>query len=179
MNSGAAMLDPTNFSVIEILRNGRKVEIRAQRPQDRTHLEAAIARMSDESLYRRFFGPKHHFTEKEAAYFLNIDFVNHTALVAVADENGKEVIIGGGRYVVAEPGRAEVAFAVVDEYQGQGLAAALMRALATIARQAGLSQMIAEVLAGNAAMLKVFQKSGLKMSTQREGPVVHVTLTLV
>ena len=172
------MEDPANFSIIETLRNGRKVEIRAQRPQDRESLEAAIARMSEESLYRRFFGPKHQFTEKEAAYFLDIDFVNHAALVAVAHEDGGGAIIGGGRYVVIDPGRAEVAFAVVDEYQGQGLGAALMRALATIARQAGLNQLIADVLQGNAAMLKVFQKSGLKMSTQREGSVVHVTLAL-
>jgi RimJ/RimL family protein N-acetyltransferase len=173
------MLDPANFSVTETLRDGRKVEIRAQRPPDREDLEAAIARMSDESVYRRFFGAKREFTEKEAAYFLNIDFVNHTALVAVADENGKEAIVGGGRYVVVAPGRAEVAFAVVDEYQGQGLGAALMRNLAAVARQAGLRELVAEVLAGNAAMLKVFEKSGLKMTTQREGPVVHLTLRFV
>ena len=71
-----------------------------------------------------------------------------------------------------------MAFAVIDEYQGQGLGAALMRDLATIARQSGLSELIAEVLASNAAMLKVFEKSGLEMTTEREGPVVHVTLTL-
>ena len=57
-------------------------------------------------------------------------------------------------------------------------AAALLRALVVIARQAGLNHLIAEVLSGNAAMLKVFQKSGLEMRTQYEGPVVHVTLSL-
>jgi len=49
------MLNPADFSVIETLRNGRKIEIRAQRPQNRKDLEAAIVRMSDESLYRSFF----------------------------------------------------------------------------------------------------------------------------
>jgi RimJ/RimL family protein N-acetyltransferase len=172
------MPDPADFSVIEILRNGRKVKIRALRPQDRLDLEAAISRMSDESLYRRFFGSKHEFTEKEVAYFLNIDFVNHVALVIVADENCEEAIVGGGRYVVVEPGRAEMAFAVIDEYQGQGLGAALMRELVAVARQGGISELIAEVLAANAAMLKVFDRSGFKMTAKREGSVVHVTLTL-
>jgi RimJ/RimL family protein N-acetyltransferase len=172
------MPNQINFSRIETLRNGRKVEIRAQRPQDRKGLEEAFARMSDESVYRRFFGARREFTEKEAAYFLNIDFVNHTALVAVADENGEPAIVGGGRYIVVEAGRAEIAFAVVDAYQGQRLGAALMRNLAAIARQAGLRELIAEVLAGNAAMLKVFEKSGFKMTTEHEGPVVHVTLSL-
>jgi GNAT superfamily N-acetyltransferase len=169
--------DAANFSVIETLRNGRKVEVRAQRPQDRERLEAAIARMSDESLYRRFFAAKHHFSEKEVEYFLNIDFVNHVALVAVADESGNPKIVGAGRYIVVRPGRAEVAFAVVDEYQGQGIGAILMRNLSTMARQAGPGELIAEVLSSNGAMLKVFEGSGLHMTTTREGHVVHVVLT--
>jgi hypothetical protein len=108
MKSGSSMvLDPSHFSIIETLRNGRRVEIRAQRPQDREDLEAAIARMSDESLYRRFFGARRHFSEKEAEYFLNINFVDRVALVVVAEENGKQSIVGAGRYVVIQPGRAE------------------------------------------------------------------------
>jgi GNAT superfamily N-acetyltransferase len=107
--------------------------------------------MSDESLYRRFFGARRHFSEKEAEYFLNIDFVNQVALVVVAEENGKPSIVGAGRYVVIQPGQAEVAFAVVDEYQGQGAGAAPMRNLAAIARRAGLNELIAEVLGSNGA----------------------------
>jgi RimJ/RimL family protein N-acetyltransferase len=173
------MLEPTRFSSIETLRNGRRIEIRAQRKHDREALEAAVARMSDESVYRRFFGPRHQFTEKEAAYFVNIDFVTHVALVVVANENGKEAIVGAGHYVVVEPGRAEVAFAVIDECQGQGIGGALMHNLVAIAREAGVGKLIAEVLAGNTAMLKVFQRSGLMMSTKREGSVVHVTLAVI
>jgi RimJ/RimL family protein N-acetyltransferase len=171
------MLDPAKFSVIDTLRNGREIEIRAQRPQDRKDLEAAIVRMSDESLYRRFFVAKRRFSEPEAEHFLNIDFVNHVALVAVTHENSKQAIVGAGRYIVLEPGTAEVAFSVVDEYQGQGIGAALMRHLSSIARQVGLNKLIAEVLASNGAMLKVFETSGLQMSMRREGSVVHVTLT--
>jgi RimJ/RimL family protein N-acetyltransferase len=102
--------------------------------------------------------------------------VNHVALVAAADENGKQAIVGAGRYVVVQPGQAEVAFGVVDQYQGQGLGAALMRELVVIARQVGISELIADVLGSNLAMLKVFEKSGLQMNTKREGSVVHVTL---
>jgi len=172
------MLEPVSYSAIETLRDGRKIEIRAQRPQDGDGLRAAIARMSDASLYRRFFAVRPRFTDREAAYFLNIDFVKHVALVVLADENGKQAIVGAGRYIVVRSGQAEAAFAVVDEYQGQGIGAALMRNLAAIAREAGLRELIAEVLAGNAAMLKVFRKSGLQMSTSSDGPVVHVVLRL-
>jgi GNAT superfamily N-acetyltransferase len=68
---------------------------------------------------------------------------------------------------------------VVDHYQGQGVGAALMRHLAMIARDAGLKELIAEVLADNISMLKVFAKSGLRVDATREAGVVHVALHLL
>ena len=172
------MSEVAEYSIVELLRDGRRVEIRALRPDDRADLLAAVDRTSDQSVYRRFFGARRGFTEQEIAFFLNVDFVNHVALVAVAEEDERPVIVGGGRYVVVQPGKAEVAFAVVDQYQGHGIGAALMRHLAAIARRAGLKQLIAEVLPDNSAMLKVFEKSGLRVSTRREPRVVHVALEL-
>ena len=110
-------------------------------------------------------------------FFTNIDFVSHVALVVIAQEGGQPHIVGG-RYIVIAPGRAEVAFALLDEYQGQGIGAALMRHLAAIARDAGLTDVIAEVLPENTAMLKVFRKNGLHPITKRGAGVVHVTLKL-
>jgi RimJ/RimL family protein N-acetyltransferase len=172
------MPDAANYMAIETLRDGRSMAIRALRPNDEADLMAAVRRSSAESLYRRFFGLKRHFSEQEIAFFLNVDFVSHVALVAVIDEDGRPVIIGGGRYIVEEPGKAEIAFAVVDEYQGQGIGAALMLHLAGIAREAGLEELTAEVLPDNTSMLKIFEKSGLRLSTQRESEIVHVNLQL-
>jgi GNAT superfamily N-acetyltransferase len=120
------VIEPASYSAIEMLRGGRKVEIRAQRPRDRDGLTSAVARASKESLYRRFFAVKREFSEKEVSFFVDVDFVNHVALVAVTKEGGQGAIVGGGRYVVVRPGQAEVAFVVIDEYQGQGIGAALM-----------------------------------------------------
>jgi GNAT superfamily N-acetyltransferase len=172
------MLEAANYSVFEALRNGCRVEIRALRPDDRADLIAAVGRSSAQSLYRRFFAVKRDFAEPEIEFFLNVDFVNHVALVAVVDESGRPVIAGGGRYIVVEPGKAEVAFAVVDQYQAQGLGAALMRHLAAIARKAGLKELIAEVLPDNVPMLKVFERSGFPLGIKREPKVVHIALRL-
>jgi len=109
---------------------------------------------------------------------VNVDFVNHVALVAVIDERGRSVIVGGGRYIVVQPGQAEIAFAVIDEYQRRGIGRALMRHLASIARAAGLQTLIAEVLPENTPMLQLFKTSGLRASTKREAQVVHFTLRL-
>jgi len=171
-------LEAANYSASETLRDGRRLEIRALRPNDRAGLAAAVARSSDQSLYRRFFSLKRSFSESEVEYFLNVDFINHVALVAVVDEDGRPAIAGGARYIVEQPGMAEIAFAVVDEYQGQGIGAALMRHLAAIAVSAGLKELIAEVLPDNMPMLKVFEKSGFPRSVKHEAQVVHVSLAL-
>jgi RimJ/RimL family protein N-acetyltransferase len=172
------MHDPASFSVVEQLRNGRQIEIRALKPGDRQALLAAADRTSDRSLYRRFFGVKREFTEEEVASFVNVDFIHEVALVAVAHESEREAIAGGGRYIVVRPGTAELAFTVVDEHQGQGIASALLRHLVTLARAAGLHELIAEVLPDNGAMLQVFVRSGLELKRQRESGVVHLTLQL-
>jgi RimJ/RimL family protein N-acetyltransferase len=172
------MLNAAKYSALEVLRNGRRIEIRALRTGDRAELLDAIERTSAQSLYRRFFGAKRDFSEKEIEFFTNIDFVNHVALVATVEEESRAVIVGGGRYIIVRPGSAEVAFAVVDEYQGQGIGRAPMRHLVTIARAAGLKELVAEVLPDNMPMRKVFEKSGLRCNMKREGAAVHVALQL-
>lgn len=171
-------MNPASYSVHERLRDGREVEIRALRPADRAALSDTVRHMSPQALYRRFFAPKRSFTEKEIEFYLNVDFVSHVALVAVMEQSAGATIVGGGRYVVSAPGRAELAFAVNDSHQGLGMATRLMRHLVLIARAAGITQLAAEVLAENSAMQKVFERCGLRATTRREAGVMHVTLDL-
>jgi RimJ/RimL family protein N-acetyltransferase len=172
------LVETSKYSATETLRDGKRVEIRALRPQDRDALIAAVGRTSSESLYRRFFAVRRHFSESEESFYLNIDFTSHVALIALVEENGQPTIVGGGRYVVDQPGQAEVAFTVVDKYQGQGIGAALLRHLVAIAKEAGLRELVAYVLPDNSAMLKVFKKSGLKYSAKRESNAIYVELGL-
>src|SRR5215475_4001800 len=148
------------YSVREHLRDGRPIEIRALRPTDEAGMLDAINHTNTESLRRRFFVTKRAFSDKEKAFFMNADFVNHVALVAEIANDGRRAIIGGGRYIVTRPGEAEIAFVVIDAYQGQGIGTLLMRHLSVIARAAGLKELIAEVLPENAPMRKVFGKFG-------------------
>jgi RimJ/RimL family protein N-acetyltransferase len=170
------MPDAATYSVVDSLRDGRPILIRALRPEDRDTLVAAVRRSSPASMYRRFFSAKREFTEDEISYFLNIDFVKHVALVAELDEAGKRTIIGGARYIVVAPGQAEMAFAVVDQYQALGVGTVLMRNLTKLARDAGLMELSAEVLGDNTSMLKVFEKSGLPVIRTREADVVTIRM---
>jgi RimJ/RimL family protein N-acetyltransferase len=172
------MSTAANYTADERLRDGRRVEIRALRPDDKADMLDAVSHIGAHSMRRRFFGAKRSFSEAEQAFYLNVDFVNHVALIAVVDDGKHPTIVGGGRYVVVQPGSAEVAFAVVDAFQGQGIGSTLLCHLIVIARDAGLKELIAEVLPENAAMLKVFEKSGLKVATQRAAGAVHIRMQI-
>jgi GNAT superfamily N-acetyltransferase len=172
-------MTPATYSAPEQLRDGRPVEIRALRPDDQADMLAAIDRTGAQSLQRRFFATKRGFSEKEKAFFMDIDFVNHVALVAEIDEDAGRAIIGGGRYIVTAPGEAEVAFVVVDAYQGKGIGALLTRHLVGLARAAGLKQLAADVLPENMAMRKVLGKFGFRTGRSLDPQVVHLTLPLI
>jgi GNAT superfamily N-acetyltransferase len=137
-------------SAREHLRDGSPVEVRALRPEDEADMLAALDQASPQSLQRRFFAMKSHF--KERAFFMDVDFKNHIALVARAEEAGRKAVVGGRRYIVSEPGRAEMAFMVVDAWQGRGVGSMLMRHLVDIARETGLKELTAEVLPENTSM---------------------------
>src|SRR3954465_1209155 len=86
------MPEAAPYSAIEVLHDGSRVEIRALRPDDRAAILAAVGHTSERSLYRRFFAARRTFTEREIAFFLNVDFTSHVALVAVVkhDDDGGE-----------------------------------------------------------------------------------------
>ena len=166
-----------NYSVQERLRDKRAVTIRALQPDDETGMLAAIDRTGAASLRRRFFAPKRAFSDAETAFFMNVDFVNHVAVVAEIDEDGKTAIIGGGRYIVVGPGKAEIAFIVVDAYQRQGAGTILVHHIVQLARAAGLKQLAADVLPENVAILNIFGKFGFQICAM-DSQVAHLTLPL-
>lgn len=166
------------YATTERLRNGAPLEIRALLPSDRDAMLASVGRASKDTIYRRFFGPKRGFSEPEIEFFLNVDFDSHVALVAELAEHGNPTIVGGARYVLTQPGCAEVAFFVDDPHQKLGIATHLIAHLTMIARSAALEAFVAEVLPENVPMLKVFERCGLAMTTRRDRGVVHVRLDL-
>jgi RimJ/RimL family protein N-acetyltransferase len=181
LHSGATRelpLTPQRYRAAETLRDGRKIEVRALQRDDETQMLDAVSHTSAQSRYRRFFGVKKDFSAGEKNFFLNVDFSSHVALVATLERNSRGDIIGGARYIVVEPGTAEVAFMVVDEFQGQGAGTVLLRHLVSIARSASLKKLVADVLPENTGMLRVFQNSGLRETVTRSRGVVRVELDL-
>jgi RimJ/RimL family protein N-acetyltransferase len=172
------MPETGDYTASDLLRDGTPVEVRALHREDEADMLAAVEKTSPLSLQRRFFVMKRHFSDKERAFFMNVDFKNHVAIVAVTDDAGTKVIVGGGRYIVFEPGRAEMAFVVIDAWQGRGIGSLLMRHLVKIASAGGVKELTAEVLPENAAMLKVFGKVGFRPTARRDPQTIHLELKL-
>ena len=176
------MMDAAKYEKLETMKNGTSVRIRSIRADDKNRLSEAFRNLQSESIYKRFFSYKKALTDKELKAATEVDFENVVALVVTIGAGETETIIGGARYVAFHaPGderKAEVAFMVEEDYQGQGIAGLLLRHLISIARQKGVSQFEADVLAGNKAMLTVFSRSGLPMKQSVSGGTVHVTLSL-
>jgi RimJ/RimL family protein N-acetyltransferase len=178
----ALMADPRNYYAQETLKDGTLVTIRAIRKDDKERIHNAFRALDREAVYRRFFAPKPDLTGSELEQVTDVDFSQVVALVAtVSQADGGEIVIGDGRYFAdkeGKPGRAELGFLIAEPYRGRGVATLLLRHLACIAQNAGLSAFDAVVLAYNAPMLAVFERSGLPISRRREGNIVHVTLYL-
>lgn len=165
------------------LRNGTRVQVRVARPDDRDRIVAAFNELEPDSVYTRFFSLRKELTAAELDRMTATDFTHFVGLVAVVGQGADETVIGGATYVVlpkADATRAaEVAFTIEEDYQGQGLAGQLFAMLADVARQHGIHRFEAEVLAGNAPMLKVFERSGLPLTKARDGGVTHVVMDLL
>ncbi len=160
------------------LRNGTPVFIRAIRPDDKQRLLDGFHRLAPKSIYFRFFNNKHELSEKELQFFTEIDFIHHVAIVAdIQDENG-ENDIGIGRYVEFKsngPKRvAEVAFAVAEEYQHTGVGTLLFEQLIIIAKEQGISRLVAEVLLDNKGMMQILQHSQYKLEITKNHGVAHI-----
>lgn len=163
------------YRAIDHQRDGAPILIRAIRPDDKERLLAHFRALSPDSLRHRFMGMRRELTTAELVRLCEVDFRDHVALVATLGEGTDERVIGVGRFIRrTEPGRAEVAFAVRDEYQGHGIGTLLLGHLAQIARAIGIGEFEADVLGDNRQMLEVFEHSGFKVARSFASGVVHV-----
>jgi RimJ/RimL family protein N-acetyltransferase len=166
----------------ETVKNGVKVTIRAVRPDDKAAIVEAFGLLEPESIYTRFFQYKKSLSNLELKAATEVDFENVVALVVTTESQGKNIIIGSGRYLIINPTSdeqsAEIAFVVEEDYHGLGIAGRILKHLVRIAREKGVCRFEAEVLPKNQAMLKVFSRIGLPMTESRMDGTIHVTLSL-
>jgi GNAT superfamily N-acetyltransferase len=154
------------------------IEIRPIGPDDKHALLDGFERLSDRSRYRRFLAPQGRLSEAELRYFTEVDHHDHEALVAIEPDSGAG--IGVARFVrsQADPAAAELAVAVVDDWQRCGVGSRLTGALAERARAEGITTFTAVLLAENEQMLGLLDDLGRARVTSRERGTVEVEVDL-
>jgi acetyltransferase len=143
--------------------------VRPMLPQD-TGLQRDFFRgLSAESRYGRFLA-RVSAPEALIESLTPVDHVRHLALLAVAVEDGREVMIGEARYVVDDNDAAtcELAIAVADAWQARGIGRALLERLQRQAALSGICCMAAETLAGNHRMISLALRAGFAVRASRE-----------
>ncbi|MFI7422782.1 GNAT family N-acetyltransferase [Nonomuraea sp. NPDC049684] len=165
---------PAHWEADVVLADGGTAHVRPIRPADADRLRAFYSRLSAESIYFRFFGPRPRLSDRDVERFTNVDYVNRVALIATIGAEMVAVI----RYDRTEPGEAEVAFLVEDAHQGRGVASVLLEHLAATARERGIERFVADVLPANMKMMGVLRQAGYTAQSQFADGVVRMTLDL-
>ncbi|MCH2110960.1 MAG: GNAT family N-acetyltransferase, partial [Polyangiaceae bacterium] len=158
---------------------GQEILSRPIRETDEEALAAFFYSLSDETIRRRWLGPRQHLSHRELLNYLRVDDERNVALVLETIPEGEQApeIIGVGRYHASnETNLADVAVLIGDDYQGQGLGAQLFLRLSQIAQTSGLDGFTASVLTENGAMMKIFRSSKFELSETREGTTYEVTI---
>jgi GNAT superfamily N-acetyltransferase len=158
-----------------LLPNGTGLVVRPIRPGDADALVALHARLSADSIYRRYFGARPHLSPDDVERFTHVDGRSRFALVAMRNTD----LVAVARYE-GRPGErsAELAVVVDDALHHQGVGRLMLERLVDVAHEAGLDTLAADVLAGNAAMLGLLRTLGLPRQAERDGDTVTVLVDL-
>ena len=107
---------------------GERLAVRPLEVTDRDAFAALFDRLSPDSRFRRFHGPKPVLAPRELTYLTDVDHLRHEALAAIDKRDGS--IVGVSRYVarVEEPQVADLAIEVADDMQGIGIGTLLAQA---------------------------------------------------
>jgi RimJ/RimL family protein N-acetyltransferase len=163
--------------VLELL-DGTSVAYHAIAPENASALQRFHHRLSERSIYLRFFAAKPELSDREAGYFANVDGINRFALVAVDPERPEEIIAVVSFDREGDTDRAEYAAEVEDRWQGRGLGLALTRHLIEAALNRGIRTFTAMVLPANARMLHLLRGLGLPERLRYEDGADYVEIDL-
>ena len=162
------------------LRDGTRVFVRGVAPGDKPLFLEAMRTASAETLRRRF-GTSRPLSEREIESLTIVDGANRYAVGDVERAaSGHETPAGVARYVRIpdRAGVAEVAVAVGDRYQGQGLGSHLVRLVIDVARAQGIRRLEFHVFPDNTLMQRLIADLEGNVRERRDGPMRVYTLEL-
>jgi RimJ/RimL family protein N-acetyltransferase len=160
------------------LADGTQVQVREIEPGDAPALQRLVGRLSEQSVYLRFFGPMNELSDKKAKHFAEVDGEDQYALVALDPQDDGEIVAVVRYDREGGTDRAEYAALVEDRLQGRGLGLGLTHALIQAARERGVKNLEALVLPENRGMIRLLSALDLPERVRRDEGTKHYSINL-
>ena len=157
------------LSQLHELDDGAGVRLRLTRPTDAALVRDFLERLSPATRHRRFLHAMPAVSDSTVRYFTFYDPRERITFAATELIDGVERIVGLADAAFVETGLAEIGVVVGDEHQGRGLGKLLSEAVAMLAIKRGATHLKAEMLAGNAPMIRLFERLGRTVRTVEDG----------
>ena len=141
------------------------ITIRLLRDGDAQTVAALFGRLGARSREQRFCGAKPRLRDEELAALARVDG-DHHVLVAYLDGDAEPA---GMARLVRAGASAEIAFEVADAHQGRGIGSVLARELASDARAAGITELVATVCGDNAAVVSLLKRVARSLHVTWQG----------
>jgi acetyltransferase len=175
---------PAQYVAQWMMKNGEAITVRPIRPEDEPLMIRFHERLSDRSVYLRYFEPlklTQRVAHERLARICFIDYDREMALVAVRQDPaaGAEQIIAVGRLSKLHgTNDAECAALISDEFQHLGLGTELLRRLLEIARAERIERVESTLLAENSEMRAICKRLGFRLEMTPEEQLIRAEVRL-
>lgn len=175
---------PVQYVRSWITKDSIEVNIRPIRPEDEHRMVNFHERLSEQTVYQRYF---HHMKLQQRvahdrlARICFVDYDRQIVLVAerTQPQSGEREIVGVARLVkTLYAGEAEFAVLVADDFQNRGLGSEMTRTILQLAREEKMQTVRAEVLAENTQMVNVCRRMGFNLNISLRDATLEAVIEL-
>ncbi len=168
---------PEDLETYRTTKSGLEIFLRPVKISDEPLLKDFFYALSDESMRRRFMIGLKKMPHERLQKFVIIDYTLDMVILAVIKQEEIEHVVGIAQYGIdPESHTADVAFAVRDDHQGQGIGSQLLMYLTYLAKKQGLLGFTADVLADNRRMLHLFESMGFDIKKRLGAGAYELTM---
>jgi GNAT superfamily N-acetyltransferase len=151
------------------LADGTRVRLRLTRPTDAGAVAEFLEGLSPETRERRFLAPLPKVSDSTVRHFTFYDPRERMTMAAMMPTDRGERIVGLADAAFLGTGLAEIGIVVADDHQQRGLGSLLSEAVASLAIKRGATHLKAQMLHGNAPMMRLFERLGNTVRTVEDG----------
>jgi acetyltransferase len=165
---------PTHYVKQFANKAGEQFVLRPIRPEDEPKMVRFHEKLSEESVYLRYFRSFKLDQRVEHERLTRICYVDYDRTIALVVERAdpetseQEIVAVGRLSRLQNPADAEFALLVRDDFQGRGVGTQLLQNLLNFGRDEGIQRVVAYMLPENRGMIEISEKLGFKMEREED-----------